>query len=240
MQEIGGMESSAPSEGGGSASEQLSEAAKERFAQASKQIKQIIREEKKARKRDDSVARTIMQFLGDDQYAVFFPLISHLSARDCPSIFILALLSLIHKPSTEAVEEFTKENRVNIAMILAVESTEKTTSSSVPTITSLPKDIADPLIMWISRLELIMKMEAQKILIRLMIDEESIDGTVLELTTSILVEFFKRNQRPVGYDDLQPLTMGILQTVIEPYVDIIEQHFQRLQDEERKKREQDE
>jgi hypothetical protein len=72
-----------------------------------------------------------------------------------------------------------------------------------------------------------------------MVDEENIDGTVLELTTTVLVEFFARAERPIPYDDLQPLTMGILQTVIEPYVDIIEEHFRQLQEEERKKQEEE-
>jgi hypothetical protein len=231
MQELGGMESAAPSEGGGSASEQLSEAAKERFAQASKQIKQIIKEEKKARKRDDSVAKTIMQFLGDEKYAAFFPLISHLSARDCPSIFILALLSLIHEPSAVSVEDYIRDNRMTI---------DESTAESTDAIgTSLPPELRKRILSWISRLELVMSIDARKILVRLMVDEENIDGTVLELTTTVLVEFFARADRPIPYDDLQPLTMGILQTVIEPYVDIIEEHFRRIQEEQRRK-EQDE
>ncbi len=231
LQEIGGLESSAPSEGAGSASEQLSEAAKERFAQASKQIKQIIREEKKARKRDDSVARTIMQFLGDEKYTAFFPLISHLSARDCPSIFILALLSLIHDPSSASVEDYIRDNRIAID--------ESSTENIAGIDSGLPPDLRKRLLSWISRLELVMSIDARKILVRLMVDEENIDGTVLELTTTVLVEFFARAERPIPYDDLQPLTMGILQTVIEPYVDIIEEHFRQLKEEERKKQEEE-
>lgn len=225
MQEMGGAESAAPSEGGSNATEQLSEAAKERFAQASKQIKQIIKEEKKARKRDDSVARTIMQFLGDEKYAAFFPLISHLAARDCPSIFILAILSLIHEPSSASVEDYIRDNRVTID--------ESTAESTQDLGTGLPPELRKRLLSWISRLELVMSIDSGKILIRLMVDEENIDGTVLELTTTTLVEFFERSERPISYDELQPLTMGILQTVIEPYVDIIEQHFNRLKEEQR-------
>ncbi len=231
MQELGGMESAAPSEGGGGASEQLSEAAKERFAQASKQIKQIFKEEKKARKRDDSVAKTIMQFLGDEKYSAFFPLISHLAARDCPSIFILAILSLIHEPSSASVEDYIRDNRVTID--------ESTVQSQESLGSGLPPELRKRLLSWISRLELVMSIDARKILIKLMVDEENIDGTVLELTTSTLVEFFERSERSIPYEELQPLTMGILQTVIEPYVDIIEEHFNAIREEERKKQDQD-
>ncbi len=222
LQEMGGLESSAPGEGGGSASEQLSEAAKERFAQAGKQMKQIFKEERRARKRDDRVAKVIMEFLGDDKYAAFFPLISHLSARDCPSVFILAILSLIHDPSLSAVEEYIAEHRVTIA---------EPDLAGAKLGSHLPAESRMQLLKWVSRLELVMSIDAENILTRLMIDEENIDGAMMELTTSVLVEFFERVLRPIPYDKLQPLAMGILQTVIEPHVKIIEKHFAKRKEE---------
>jgi hypothetical protein len=87
-------------------------------------------------------------------------------------------------------------------------------------------------VLWISRLELVMSGDPKKILVRLMIDEENIDGVVLELTTTVLVHFFADAARPIPFEELQPLTMGVLQTIIEPYVEIIEQHFAQLKAEE--------
>ena len=95
MFDVGGSESFVPSEGEGGMSEQASEAAKQRFAGTSAALQQIQHEEKKSRRRDDSVAQTILQFLTDAQRTHLATLISRLVALNCPSHFILAVLSLI-------------------------------------------------------------------------------------------------------------------------------------------------
>src|SRR3989338_6586098 len=105
MSEIGGIEIGSPSEGSGKAPEQLSEEAKQRFAAAAAAMKAIQREEKRSKKRDTRVARTIIQFLNDDRYAHLFVLISRLVARDCPSIFILSVPSLINDECATVVQE---------------------------------------------------------------------------------------------------------------------------------------
>src|SRR5438105_2028573 len=109
MSEFGGPEIGIPGEGGGSAPEQLSEEAKQRFAAAAAAMKVIQKEEKRSKKRDTRVARTIIQFLNDDRYAHLFVLISRLVARDCPSIFILAILSLINDDCLTVVHEYLEE-----------------------------------------------------------------------------------------------------------------------------------
>lgn len=224
MQDFGGLESSAPGEGASGASEALSESAKQRFAQAQQQIKQIIKEEKKSKKRDDRVAATIRQFMDDDKYAHLFQLISRLAARDCPSIFILALLSLIHQGALEAVEEYIAEQKMVI-------QTPDMKSLSLGGKDKLPADIQERIILWSSRLQLVMSVDTVKILSHLMVDESNIDGSVLQLTTFILVDFFDGLNRPVEYEALQPLTIKILQDIIEPHMDVMEKHFQKLRDE---------
>jgi len=57
---------------------------------------QIQKEEKKAKKKDDGVAQVILQFLTDDQRTHLATLIARLVALDCPSPFILSILSLIN------------------------------------------------------------------------------------------------------------------------------------------------
>jgi hypothetical protein len=218
MQEFGGLESSAPGEGGSPASEQLSENAKQRFAQAQQQIKQIIKEEKKARKRDDKVADTIRQFLGDDKYAHLFQLISRLAARDCPSIFILALLSLIHEGSLSTVEEYIAENKMVIKypdMAALLESGHA----------SLPPEVQEKLLLWTSRLELVMSIDAEKILSRLMVDESNIDGSVLQFSTFILVDFFELIGQPIK----------ILQDLLEPHVEMMQEYFKKLREQTEQK-----
>src|SRR3989344_9696313 len=101
MSDFGGLDIGATQEGASNASEQLSEDAKARFAAAAGAMRQIRREEKKSKKKDDRVAQVIMKFLGNQQDAHLFTLISRLVARDCPSIFILAVISLIDEESMQ-------------------------------------------------------------------------------------------------------------------------------------------
>src|SRR3990167_6732728 len=145
MSEFGGIDIGAPGEGAVGAPEELSEEAKQRFAAAAAAMAQIRREEKRSKKRDDQVARVILQFLAQDGNTHLFLLISRLVARDCPSIFILAVVSL-------------------------------------------------------------------------MIDEKNIDGTILQLSTFVLQEFFLKQGKATPFDKVQPLAGSILQTVFEPFV----------------------
>lgn len=221
MPEFGGPESFTPGEGGTSVSEGLSESAKQRFGQAQQQIKQIAKEEKKARKRDDRVAATIRQFLDDDRYAHLFQLISRLAAMDCPSVFILAVLSLIHKESLETVEDYIAEHK----MVL---ETPDMTSLVIAGKSKLAPELQEKILFWTARLELIMSTDAERILGRLMVDEGNIDGAVLQLTTFVLVDFFREAGTPIPYEELQPLTIKILQDILEPYMELMEKHFAAL------------
>ncbi|MBP9773951.1 MAG: hypothetical protein KBD00_04995 [Candidatus Peribacteraceae bacterium] len=225
-----GSESFVPGEGQGSAAEALSEQAKERFAAAARQMKQAAKDERRSRKRDDRVAKTIIQFLGDDQHTHMFILISRLVARDCPSIFILAILSLIHDTSMETVNEYIQDQNVQI-------TTPMDASTALMQSGHLPAPMNDALISWITRLQLIMSIDGDKILQRLLVDANNIDGTVLQLTTFVLVEFFEQSKRPVAFEQLQPLTVSVLQTLIEPYMAHIEKML--LAEGKNKQREED-
>lgn len=202
-----------PGEGGSSAPEQLSEEAKQRFAAAARAMQQIQREEKRARKRDDQVARTIMQFLGQDEYMHLFQLIAKLVARDCPSIFILAVISLIHKGCREAVEEYLQDARKDIDLS---DNRDMSITSA-----NLPEDMNKILIIWISRLQLVVSLDPTTIIDKLLVDEHNLDGTILQLSSFVVNEFFSSYQRSIPFESLQSLTASILQTVFEPFVDTV-------------------
>ncbi len=215
MSEFGGSEILGPGEGGGGAPEQLSEDAKQRFAAAAKAMQQIQREEKRAKKRDDQVAKAIVQFLGQDEHSHLFLLVSRLVARDCPSIFILAILSLISEQCRIAVDEYAREH--NIEVDLSGEKDLALTSSA------LTEEMNHALLFWISRLQVTLSMDAKRILEKLLLDNENIDGTVLQLTTFVLQEFFAEHERSIDFEKLQALTAGILQTVFEPFLHHLEE-----------------
>ena len=177
-----------------------------------------MKEEKKAKKRDDRVAQTIRQFLEDERYSHLFQLISRMAARDCPSIFILAILSLIHIPSREAVEEYIAEQR----MILDVPETPGNFHAESD---GLSVEMRQEILFWISRISLVMSTDTERILSKLMIDESNIDGTVLQLTTFVLMDFFENTGVPIPFEQLQPLTVKVLQDVIAPHMKIMEEYF---------------
>lgn len=222
MSEAGGIEIGAPGEGSSGAPEALSEQAKQRFAAAAAAMQAIQREEKKSKKRDTRVARTIIKFLNDDRYAHLFVLISRLVARDCPSVFILAILSLIDEESRSVVKEYLQEMRSEMKQISGDIINDDMQIMKGESIDALTNRI---LIAWITRMQMVMALDAAKILQKLMVDEGNIDGTVLQLTTFILQEFFKSKEgggRTAPFDSLQGLSVSILQTVFEPFLDLLE------------------
>ena len=156
MSDLGSIEAGLPPEIAGGMPEELSEEAKQRFAAAAAAMQRIRREEKKSRKRDDQVAQVIIQFLGDTGRSHLFVLISRLVARDCPSIFILAILSLIHRESRETVQEYLKESGRKTA--------EETVSENLALLRPGELDAATnrALIDWITRLKLVIFMNPTK------------------------------------------------------------------------------
>lgn len=169
----------------------------------------IKREEKKSKKRDSKVAKTILQFLNDDKHAHLFVLISRLVARDCPSIFILAILSLIDEESLKVVDEY-----------FDVEAGQK--AESVELIDGVEKQANENLISWINRMQMVLSSDTVAILKKIMVDEHNVDGTVLQLATFVLQEFFESEaggRRKAAFEQVQTLTLNILQTVFEPFLE---------------------
>lgn len=211
---MGGLDIGMPSEGGSSAPEQLSEQAKQQFAAAAAGLKALQREEKKSKKRDDRVAKTIMKFLSDEEHTRFFVLISRLVARDCPSVFILALLSLIDEESKTVVDEFAQEHALGIP---------QPEEASFPVLTTAAVDARgqQELVLWVTRMQLVLTVQAREVLSRLLVDEGNLDGTVLQLTTFTLQDFFlaTHSGKSPPFETLHPVAGAILQTVFEPFMD---------------------
>jgi DNA-binding TFAR19-related protein (PDSD5 family) len=209
--DLGGPgENIAPDEGGGGG-EALSEEARARFAGAAAAQQQAKKEEKKAKKRDDGVAQMIMRFLSDNQRIHLATLISRLVAIDCPSPFLLAILSLVNPDCAKAVEEYLAEQG----------SSPDIDAKSLATIgdtTALSAEANASLEKWILSMELVLASDPQRILKALIVDEGNIDGTVLQLTTFVLEEFLKGHGKAVAFPDLQRVSISILQAVFESYM----------------------
>ncbi len=227
-----GIDIGMPGEGQSGAPEQLSEDAKQRFAAAAAAMMQIQREEKRSKKRDSRVARTIIQFLNDDRYAHLFVLISRLVARDCPSVFILAILSLVNEECRTVVKEYLQEVKAEMKEATAGKVSDDLQVMDDDTVGAETNGI---LISWITRMQMVMALDAQTILKKLMVDHQNIDGTVLQLATFVLQEFFRSPDgggRSAPFESLQGLTISILQTVFEPFLDTVQLPAKEKDDDE--------
>lgn len=220
MDELGGFESFAPSEGGSGASEQASEAAKQRFAGTGAALRALQKEEKKAKKRDDGVAQAIMQFLTDAQRAHLATLISRLVALNCPSHFIIAVLSLISPDCHRIVIEYLKENAREREE--ALERGE----AAVALAGELSAEANRLLVEWVARMDAVLENDRQSILQALLVSEKNLDGTILQLTTFVLQEFLHTQHKAAAFEKLQPLAISILHSLFEPHL----REYEKLED----------
>jgi len=215
MFDVSGPESYSPDEGGeggtGKVSEGISEQAKEQFAAAQAAMQQIRKEEKKAKKRDDGVAQMILQFLNDTQRTHLATLIARLVAINCPSPFILAILSLISEGCRTVVADYLKEKQIAI---------DASTSNNTDIMSSTGLDAAHNVALteWIMRMETVLSTDPDTILDTLIVENNNIDGTVLQLTTFVLQTFLTDQQKNASFENLQTLSIGVLQGLFTPYM----------------------
>lgn len=202
-----GPESFSPSEGGGSAGEALSEEAKARFTAQAQGAAQVRAQSQKAQKRDQSVANAIIAFLTDTQRQHLATLIARIVARDCPSPFLLAILSLINQQCLEQYLTFARDQQLP-----DVEATRELTLPNLPD--EQVRELAD----WVVRVEQALGHDPQRIIQSLLEDADNFDPTLLQLTTFVLEEFLRKQSKTAEFEKLQPLAAMILQTVFSPYL----------------------
>ncbi len=187
------------------------EQAAQRFAAGQQAAAAQQKDEKKAKKRDDGVAQMIVQFLSDLQRTHLATLIARLIARDCPSTFVLAILSLINDGCKNAVEDYLREKQIDPAST-AVDR------ALIPTDGALTDIANEQLGAWIIRMDLTLQTDQDNVLKALIVDDQNIDGTVLQLTSFVLQEFLKTHGKDVPFEQLQQLAAGVLQTLFTPHM----------------------
>lgn len=212
MSEFGGpSESFAPGEDGGGVSEAAREQAAQRFAAAQQAGQQQQKDEKKAKKRDDGVAQVILQFLTDTQKTHLATLIARLVARDCPSAFLLAVLSLINDKCAETVEEYLNERGIDV-------SAGVIDRSMIPAQTALTVEANERMARWMMRMDVTLQLTPDTILNALIVDDQNIDGTILQLTSFVLQTFLEEHDKKPEFEQLQKLSAGILQSLFTPHM----------------------
>ena len=211
MSELGGSESFTPGEEGSGVSEAAREQASQRFAASQQAAQQQQKDEKRAKKRDDGVAQVILQFLTDTQKTHLAILIARLVARDCPSPFILAVLSLINHRCAETVEEYLKEREIDIAG-------SSVDRSMIPSEHALSVEANERMARWLMRMDAVLQTDPDAILNALIVDEQNIDGTILQLTSFVLQTFLEEHDKKPEFEQIQQLSAGILQSIFTPHM----------------------
>lgn len=207
MQDFGSAESYTPGEGGSGVSEELTEDAKQRFASQQAAAAQVRKEEQKSKKRDQGVAQAILQFLTDQQRVHLAALIAQIVGRDCPSPFLLAILSLINADCRTAAEDYLRDTVEN----------SPAAATELPT---LPAGAAsrEQLANWANLISRVLASDSVRIVRSLLTGDRQIDGSVLQLTTFVLQEFLQESGKTIAYEEVQPLAGNILQTVFGPHL----------------------
>lgn len=212
MSDVGGLESFTPSEGGVGGFEDLSEEAKQRFTAAAAALQKIYREERKAKRRDRSVAAVILQFLNDDQRAHLSALIANLCAKNCPSPFLLAILSLISETCRTVIQEYLREAEERASGSTVALETALTAHQS------LDQETNRTLIEWMTRLQIVLSLENTAILPSIRQTDGTLNVSLLQLTTFVVQEFFGTRGTKVEYERARPFTAGILHMLLEPFL----------------------
>ncbi len=98
------------------ASEQSDEQFNDEMRQAQTTLKQLRKEEGKARGHDDRLAQIIVQFLAQPANTDLFLLISRCVAQNIPSEIIIAVLSLVDRTASEEIVSILKDIEKGTAM----------------------------------------------------------------------------------------------------------------------------
>ncbi len=153
-------------------SEQL-EQYRERAKKTAAQAKRDKQQEQKKKKQENVLSHIIIQFLNTPKYSGFFILISKALAKNIPSDFLLALLSLIHKDSLAAV------NAKEMQKII-----------SIPQKSTFPKEVKIPMSHWTNLLASVASSEPHKVLETILDENWEIDKSLHQLMSLIIREFF--------------------------------------------------
>jgi hypothetical protein len=213
MSELGSIDFGDAQGGVSSSAEGLSEEAVARLQANAAAIAAIRKQEKQTKKGDDAVVSLLLQFLNDAHYSHLFTLIARLIARNCPSIFILSIIALVHTLAAEEVERVLDRH-------FATETRKGITETALSQMQDLI--VNERIVEWLTSVQMILSLNPDGIIRSLLLDEKNIDGSVLQLTAFIMADYFALQQKAVTYEQVQPVAMQLLQSILAPYISAIQ------------------
>lgn len=175
---------------------------RDRYRKSQAAIKKIRKQERKKKKQDNTLAHIIVQFLNDPRFTKFFVLISRVIARNIPSDIVLAILSLIHRESANAIEEKK----------LKLPTTEPSTEQNSG---AFPPHLKAHINRWTQNITIIGVTEPHRALETLLDHDWNLDQNIVELAVAVLQQFFvfqKTDLPPV--ENLRGFCEGFFKTLV--------------------------
>lgn len=191
------------------ASEQSQEQFREQMRQAQAALKQLKKEEGKAKAQDSRVAQVIVQFINDPKNTDLFLLISRCVADDIPSELILAVLALVDQDSYQETEKFLQgpDGQVH-------EPQQALTVSDKEHLSSLPPLQRQLIDIWIAHIVQVASKRPHRCLAalvkqRLVKDEDGekkaireVSPAFVQLSAFIMRRFFAAQQVVIEFEEL--------------------------------------
>jgi len=192
-------------------------------------VKQLLKEEKKSRKKDNKVADVILKFLQDTRYTRFFILIAKLVSRNVPSNFLLSLLALINQESSQAIKlQLGQGNIVNKNTIPALNAGQQTNPEQQNIIvqenfSKLPPSIKTQIEAWTNNIFLIGNTQPAKLIHTLINKNNTVSESFYQLGTFILQEFLNENGIENEYKDIRAYIQTVFRSFLLKYKKTIDQ-----------------
>ena len=196
--------------GDGGASEGASEAAKEQFREqrkaAQKAITQIRAQEQQQKQKDDGLAGIITGFLAHKKNDRYVLLIAQMIAKNIPSSFILALLTLIHPESQE---------KMNIALPLPKNASQQVEIKTKNEGETFPEELKPAIESWSALLQETASRTPHKVL-ETMIDHQTWepDPSLVQTATFLVQDFLKQHMEESDYDKINAFCDYLLREIL--------------------------
>jgi hypothetical protein len=200
-------------EGGGGVSEAAREQLAEEIRKASAQQKRDVKDEKRAKKKDNKLADIIRAFIhsNDDRMSL---LISRLIQKNVPVTFVLGILSLNYDEINELLEKHLSfEEKTTKELILSKEQ-------------NLPQLFSDEVMRkideWGNRLFQNASINPMKHLVTLA-QATGVDLSAIQLTSFMIQEFMEKNGLKKEFAEIQGFSDFLLKGILQKLHDLADE-----------------
>ena len=184
---------------------------REEMRRTQQAIKQLQKEEGKAKGYDFNLAAIILQFLSQPQNTDLFLLISRTVAQNIPSELLIAVLSLIDKKAQEEIKnllEAGKEAEKSIHRALTIHK-----KADFQNLSPQHKKAID---MWIANISKVASKKPHRVLEAVIIPgpERELSSTLIQLSAFILRRYLAGHKIDIEFQNLYDFMQGVFVEIV--------------------------